>query len=146
MGEVVLGFFLGLIGAAFGAWVADFFRTKRRNERLRRALVSELLENRTALFRRKRTRLHRSAWDAARAMPMDDSTHTALAAAYVALDRVAVLIDVSLTRSAGERAGSFEEVMKTGGPIAYASTIRRIEAALLALGVTAPGDAETDAE
>ncbi len=75
-------------------------------------------------------------------MPLSDDTFRLVASAYVALDRVAVLIDVSLARSAGERDGSFDEVMKTGGPIDYATTLKRIEAALLALGISVPEETE----
>lgn len=145
MEPVILGFFLGLIGAGVGAWFADFFQRRRTNDLLRRSLVSELHENRAALLRKKRTRLHRSAWDAARGLPLSDKCFRAVSDAYVALDRVVVVIDMSLTRSASERAGSLEELMRTGGPIDYETAIRKASAALLALGSEVPERADAEA-
>lgn len=137
--SAVVGWFLGLITAGLGAWFGDFFQTKRRNDALRRALISELLENRIALLRRKRTRVHRSAWDAARAIQLPDDAFSAIAAAYVALDRVAVVMDLSLTRSASQAASSLEEIFRSGGPINYNETLRKVDVALRALGVQDTG-------
>jgi hypothetical protein len=117
---------------------ATFFRPSGRNEALRQSVVAELIENRIALARRKRTRLHRSAWDAARAVNFDKSVFEVVATAYVALDRVGVVIDLSLARSAGATGSQLEQIMSGGGPINYNNTIKKVEAAILALGAPLP--------
>ena len=80
--SVGVAFLLGVLSAGAGALFQAQITDGRRDRAVRRALRAEIDENVQALEDGGRVVLGRSAWEAARALPFDDSVFGLLAKAY----------------------------------------------------------------
>jgi hypothetical protein len=64
----------------------------------------------------------------------DAAVFDAVACAYVLLDRVSVVVEMSLAQSAIEHSGPLKEMFRGGGQVNYTYALASVDRALHALG------------